>query len=392
MRVIYLDNAATSDPKPSEVIEAVGHCLRENNANPGRGGHRPATAAARAVYGARVQLAELLGVGDPARLIFTAGCTDALHLAIRGLLDDSGGAVACSAYEHNATWRPLRDWARRTGGKLVVVPPAPDGGPLDLDAWAAAVPSTRLCVLTAASNVTGALFPVREAAAICRAHGVPLVVDAAQSAGHIPVGWDELGATAIVTSGHKGLLGPQGIGLLQLAPGAALTPVRLGGTGGNSEQDVPPEDLPERYEAGTVNTPGIVGLGAAARVLAGIGLERRRAAEIRVLDLLLEGLAGIPGVRVLGSGPGKARVGCVSVTLDGWDPARVAQDLDEHFGIAVRAGLHCAPQAHRTAGTFPDGAVRISPGWRSTEADIEAAVSALKWLARHREVATCAST
>lgn len=390
--MIYLDNAATSDPKPPEVIEAVCQCLRGSNANPGRGAHRSAVAAARIVYEARLQMADLLGVRDPARLIFTAGCTDALHLAIRGLLDDRGGRVVCSAFEHNAVWRPLRDWARRTGGEVIPVPARHDGGPLDLDAWAKEMRTARLGVLTAASNVTGARLPVREAASICRAHGVPFIVDAAQTAGHLPDQWDTLGATAIACSGHKGLLGPQGTGLLYLAAGAALTPVRLGGTGGNSEQDAPPEELPERYEAGTLNTPGIAGLGAAARVLAQMGLAQRRAEEVKLLEALLRGLRDVPGTRIVGPATGVARVASVSLTMEGWDPARLAQELDRRFGIAVRAGLHCAPLAHRTAGTFPDGTIRLSPGWKTTEAEIDAAVLALDWLARHREVAACACT
>ncbi len=391
--MIYLDNAATSDPKPPEVVGAVCRCLGESNANPGRGGHRAATAAARTVYEARVQLAQLLGVGDPRRLIFTAGCTDALHLALGGLLDARGGRVACSGFEHNAVWRPLRAWARQTGGEVIAVPPAPDGRPLDLTAWAQAVRTARLAVVTAASNVTGAILPVREAARICQKHGVPLIVDAAQTAGHLPDIWDGLGASAIACSGHKGLLGPQGTGLLHLAPGVLPRPLRLGGTGGNSEQDTPPDELPERYEAGTLNTPGIAGLGAAARVLRGIGLARRRTEEVRLLDVLLQGLRGVPGLRIVGPGTAEARVGCVSITVDGWDPARLAQALDEQFGIAVRAGLHCAPLAHRSLGTFPDGTVRISPGWRTADAEIEAAVAALARLAPQREEApACAST
>ena len=391
MSVLYLDNAATSDPKPEEVVLAVSVCMRDANANPGRGAHRRAVAAARIVYEARVRLAELVGVADPAQVVFTAGCTDALHLALRGLLGSEAGRVVCSAFEHNAVWRPLRDWARRTGGELVVIPPGRDGAPLDLDALAGAARRSRLCVLTHASNVTGAILPVAEAAEICRRHAMALLVDAAQTAGHLPEGWEAMGASLVSCSGHKGLLGPQGTGLLYIRPGVDLPPVRLGGTGGNSEEDVPPADLPERYEAGTLNTPGIAGLGAAADVLLRMGLPARRRAELDLLDGLLRNLRGIPGLRVIGPAAARARTGCVSLTVDGWDPARVADVLDQRFGIAMRAGLHCAPLAHRTLGTFPEGTVRVSPGWKTTPSDIEAVVRALDWVARHREADVCAS-
>jgi len=285
----------------------------------------------------------------------------------------------------------LRDRARRTGGEVFVIPPGPDGAPLDRDAFARAASRSQLCVLTHASNVTGALLPVAEAAEICRRRGVPLLDDAAQTAGHLPNGWESLGAARFACSEHKGLLGPQGTGLLSIGPGVDL-PVRLGETGGNSEEDVPPTDMPERYEAGTLNTPGIAGLGAAPGVLLRIGLPARRKAEVDLLDGLLRSLRGIPGLRILGPATARARTGCVSLTVDGWDPARMADVLDRRFSIATRAGLHCAPLAHRTPGTFSGGTIRVSPGWKTAPSDIEAAARALDWLARHREAEVCAST
>ncbi len=390
--MIYLDHAATSDPKPVEVVEAVAACLRDANANPGRGAHRRAVAAARLVYGARARLAVLLGVADPARLVFTSGCTDSLHLALLGLLGERSGRVVCSAFEHNAVWRPLRAWAHRSGGELVVVPPAAADRPLDLALLAAALRGARLCVLTHASNVTGAILPVAEASEVCRRHGVPLVVDAAQAGGHLAEGWDSSGAALVACSGHKGLLGPQGTGLLYLSATVDLPPVRLGGTGGNSEEDVPPRDLPERFEAGTLNTPGIAGLGAAASVLLRVGLAARRRAELALLEAWLPDLRHLPGVRVLGPPAARDRTGCVSLAVEGWHPSAVAEVLDQRFGIATRAGLHCAPLAHRTLGTFPAGTVRLSLGWRTTAAELDAVTRALAWVAAHREAAACAST
>lgn len=377
-----MDNAATSDPKPREVVAAVCASLTDVNANPGRGAHRRAISAARSVYEARVGLANLLGVTDPAQIIFTGGCTDSLHLALQGMLGSGSGRVTCSSFEHNSVWRPLREWARLTGGEVLVAPPGKGGTPLDLRAFEAAVQRSRLCVLTGASNVSGAILPIRQAAEICRRADVPLVVDAAQTAGHLPESWDSLGAAAITCAGHKGLLGPQGTGILYLAPGLDLTPVRLGGTGGNSEEDTPPRVLPDRFEAGTLNTPGIAGLGAAADVLARVGLAKRREEEIETLEQMLQGLKAIPGLRVVGPQEAGSRTGCVSIVVEGWDSGTMAEILDSRFDIATRAGLHCAPLAHRTLGTFPDGTLRLSPGWRTTPEEIDERPGNPRWTSR----------
>jgi cysteine desulfurase/selenocysteine lyase len=383
--MIYLDQAATSHPKPEPVVRAVAEALGQGG-SPGRGSHRMAVGAARTVFAAREALAALLGVGDSSRLIFTASATDALNAAIHGWLTE-GGEVICSAYEHNAVVRPLAAWARRTGGRVRVI----GGAPLDLAALRRSIgPKTRLVVLTHASNVSGEILPVAEAAGVCGP--VPLVVDAAQTAGHLPVAWSELGAAAVASSGHKGLLGPQGTGLLYLAPGFSPEPVRQGGTGGNSEEDVQPAMCPDRYEAGTLNTPGIAGLGAAAGVLAARGLAAERAHERELTARLLDGLARVPGVKVLGSNDPERRVGVVSFTVVGWDPGAFGRELDERFGVLVRTGLHCAPLAHRTLGSFPAGAVRMSVGYPTAAADVDAALEAVAWLAAREEARVCASS
>ena len=388
---IYLDHAATSHPKPPEVVAAVARTLSEANGSPGRGSHRLAVAAARLVFEARENLAGLLGVPDSARLIFTSSATDGLNAAIHGTLTGPGEAV-CSAYEHNAVLRPLAAWARRTGGRVRVVAPG-GGGPLDLAAFRQAVgPHTRLVVLTQASNVSGEILPVPDAAEICRQADVPLVVDAAQTAGHLPCDWGRLGAAAVVSAGHKGLLGPQGTGVLYLAPGFLPEPVRQGGTGGNSEEDVQPSWLPDRYESGTLNTPGIAGLGEAARLLALRRLAQEREHELALTARLLAGLQGIGRVRIQGDADPRRRVGVVSFTVTGWDPAAIGQQLDECFGVLTRTGLHCAPLAHRTLGTFPAGTVRMSLGWASTEADVDTALAAVAWLASREEAAVCGSS
>ncbi|HVB10319.1 MAG TPA: aminotransferase class V-fold PLP-dependent enzyme [Bacillota bacterium] len=383
--MIYLDQAATSHPKPEPVEEAVCEAMRQGG-SPGRGSHRLALAAARRVFAARESLAALLGVSDSSRLIFTASATDALNAAIHGSLA-AGGEVLCSGYEHNAVVRPLAAWARRTGGRVRVI----GGSPMDLAALGRAIcPETRLVVLTHASNVSGEILPVREAAEICRP--VPVLVDAAQTAGHLSVAWEELGAAAVAASGHKGLLGPQGTGLLYLAPGFAPEPVRQGGTGGNSEEDVQPAMCPDRYESGTLNTPGIAGLGAAAEVLAARGLRAERAHELALTARLLAGLTGLRGVNVLGSLDPERRVGVVSFTVAGWDAGAFGQQLDERFGVLVRTGLHCAPLAHRTLGSFPGGAVRMSVGHATRADDVDAALEAVGWLAAREEAAICASS
>jgi len=334
------------------------------------------------VYRARDAVARLLGVPDATRVAFTAGATASLNLALAGLLPAQGGHAITTAWEHNAVLRPLWAWRRRTGGEVTVLGPR-GSEPLDPDEVARSVrPDTRLIVCTAASNVTGALLPVAEVGELARARGIPFVVDGAQVAGHLPLDLDRLPVDLWAAAGHKGLLGPQGVGVLYLRPGLEVEPLVYGGAGFDSAAEGPPEEAPDRYEAGTLNTPGILGLGAAAEYLAAQDLRALRRREVELTRALLEALAGVPGIRVWGPPSPERGVGVVSFVLEGWTPAALAQALDVRFDVAVRAGLHCAPLAHRALGTLPDGAVRASLGVSSTEADVRALADALRTLAR----------
>lgn len=378
--MIYLDNAATSFPKPPEVAEAIADLLTHRAGNPGRSGHALAVAAQAAVADTRRLLASFLGARDPARLVFALNATDALNTALWGLLRP-GDRVVTTSVEHNAVVRPLSALTER-GVAVARVPCGPDGT-LDLADLARALEAgpTRLVAMTHASNVCGTILPVREAARLAHRHGAFILVDAAQTAGVLPIDVTEMGIDLLAFPGHKGLLGPTGTGGLYVSPDVHLAPVRQGGTGTRSEEERHPETLPEALEAGTVNTVGIAGLGAGLRALQARGRERVEAHEAALATRLLAGLGEIPGVRVHGTGDPRRQVAVISITVAGWEPVDLGAALDSAFGIAVRPGLHCAPAAHRTLGTFPRGTVRLSPGASTTEEEIDRAVAALRALA-----------
>lgn len=377
-RIVYFDHAATSWPKPPEVIDAVVRAMVEAGGNPGRGAHHLALAAARTIAGARTVVASVLGVADDRNVIFTPGCTAGLNLALKGSLRP-GDRVVVSSVEHNAVVRPLAVLA--AAGVEVSVVRADADGLVDPDQVDAAVRErpTRAVVCQHASNVTGAIQPVGDLADIAHEHGAVLIVDGAQGGGHLPVDLSSLGADAYSCAGHKGLLGPQGIGVLYLAPGFEPTELVQGGSGGSSRGDRPPTERPDRYEAGTGNTPGAAGLGAGAALLAARGPEIR-AEERRLTRRLHEGLLDVPGLRVLGPPPGAERVPVVSAVHDRLSPDELAFALDRRWGIAVRGGLHCSPGAHETVGTLECGAVRFGLGLGLTEADVDLALAAMREL------------
>ena len=378
--MIYIDNAATSFPKAPGVAEAMVRTLTDAGGNPGRSGHALAVAAQGVVNETRRRLAALLGAPDPSRLVFTANATDALNQALFGLLRP-GERVVTTSLEHNAMVRPLAALARR-GVTVERVACAPDGT-IDLDDLARAlqVRPTRLVAMLHASNVSGTILPAREAARLAHDHGALFLLDAAQTAGALPIDVRELGIDLLALPGHKGLLGPPGTGALYVAAGVTLTPLRYGGTGVRSEDELMPEELPEGLEAGTLNTLGLAGLGAALRYLSERGVAAVRAHEVALTERLLAGLREISGLRVHGVADPARQVATVSISLPGWEPTDLAAVLDSSFGIAVRAGLHCAPEAHRTLGTFPAGTVRLSSGCFTTSEDIDQVVKALGHLA-----------
>lgn len=379
---VYLDNAATAFPKAPGVAQAVAEFLTHSAGNPGRGGHRLSVAASRAVEGAREAVAMLLGA-DPDRTLLGSGCTAWLNILLQGLLEP-GDRVVCSSLEHNAVMRPLR-WLEASRGVLVhpVEAAHPWGVPTAREVTAAvrAAP-TRLVVLTHASNVTGALLPVAE---IARAVApVPVVVDAAQSAGSVPLDFEALGVAALATSGHKGLLGPPGVGVLLLGPQLEPPALLHGGTGSRSESELMPELLPDRLEPGTPNSAGYAGLEAACTWLEERGVEQIHTREQELLAHAAQGLAPLPGVELIGYEPGQPRTGTLSFRVAGVDNGELALWLDRSQGIQVRPGLHCAPAAHRCFGTFPSGTVRVGFGPFNTLEHAQRLVAAVAAFPRRR--------
>lgn len=375
-KVIYLDHSATSWPKPPAVVQAMVDAMDRAGGNPGRGGYPLALAASRVVFESRKACATLLGVPDPRDLIFLSGATEGCNLMLKGLLEP-GDRVVVSSMEHNAVTRPLHLLSQ--AGVRVDVVQADEAGFVEPEAVASALRGTptRAVVCQHASNVTGTVQPIADIADIAHEAGALMLVDGAQGAGHLEVDLAALDVDAYAASGHKGLLGPQGVGVLYLRPGLEARQLLEGGTGTSSSDDpAQPLARPDRYEAGTPNTPGIAGLGAAARILLKDGA-RIRAEEQRLARRLREALAQMPRVRLLGPRPDEETVPTMSFLVDGLDPDRVAFELDRRHGISLRAGLHCAPAAHRTLGTIATGAVRVGIGHSTTESDIDALLTAL---------------
>ena len=372
---IYLDNAATSHPKPEAVVRAVTAALTTGNANPGRSGHPGALAAARTVLNTRQSLARLIGAEDAMSIAFCFNCTDALNLAIKGLLHQ-GDHVIATMLEHNSVLRPLCTLAARNRIELTLLPPRPDGFIDPCDVEKALRNNTALIVCTQASNVTGAIQPVAAIGQIARNHGVRYLIDGAQALGALPVDVNALGCDLYAFPGHKSLLGPQGTGGLYIRPGLRLNPLREGGTGSASDSTLQPEELPERYESGTVNLPGLAGLGAGvahvARQLSQIMMHERE-----LTSALLDGLSALSGITLYSPREEAARAGIVTFNLGDLSSSQLADRLAER-GFAVRGGLHCAPLAHRFLGTLRRGAVRASVGHANTFQEIEAFLDTLK--------------
>ena len=384
--MIYFDNAATSWPKPPGVAEAMTHYLTEIGASPGRSGHRLAIDAARVVYSAREAVAELFQAPDPLRIVFGANVTEALNLALNGLLRP-GDHVVTASMEHNSVMRPLRALARE-GVALTVAPCSPEGELDPANIEAAIRPDTRLIILNHASNVVGTLLPVAEAGAIARRHGLLLLVDAAQTAGAYPIDMEADAIDLLAFTGHKSLYGPMGTGGLVIGERVdvgRLTPLKRGGTGSHSEHEEQPEFLPDLCESGTPNAVGLAGLGASLRWVLAQGVEAIRAREVALTGQLLAGLAAIPGVTVHGTREPARQTATVSFNIAGLQPSEVGLRLDDEYEIACRVGLHCAPAAHRTLGTFPGGTVRFGLAAFNTAEQVATALDAVAALAKEAQ-------
>lgn len=366
-REIYLDNAATSHPKSPGVIEAVVAAMSDLNANPGRSGHDRALRAGREVFACRQALGNLLQTDETMSVVFTTNCTEALNLAIKGICSQKGGHVIATMLEHNSVLRVLDALHRQNGLDYTLLAPGPDGV-IEPEAVRKALrKDTVLIETTHASNVTGAIQPIDEIGRIAAAAGLPYLVDGAQAFGILPTSVEEIGCSLYAFPGHKAVGGPQGIGGLYIRPGQRLNSLKEGGTGTDSESIVQPDALPERYEAGTLNLPGIAGLRAAAEYAVTDRDAQQREQEL--LDLLLGGLRSL-GAVIYGPMESSSRVGTVSFNLGDLSSSELA-DLLNMRGIYVRGGLHCAPMIHRLQGTLQRGAVRASIGRFSSINDID---------------------
>lgn len=381
--MIYFDNAATTLQKPDCVKEAIIKAL-DQMGNSGRGVHEASLYAGRTIYRARESLARLLGAGEPEQVVFTANATESLNLAISGLLEP-GDHVITTAWEHNSVLRPLY---RQTGVELSVLPVRSGTGEerrqglLDWKRLEETVKiNTKALILAHASNLTGNVTDLDRAAAFAKAHGLLLIVDAAQTAGSVPLDMEHMGIDVLCFTGHKGLYGPQGTGGLCVRPGLRLRPLKVGGSGVHSFDREHPSEMPAALEAGTLNGHGIAGLGAAARWLLEIGVEQIRAREQALLRRFVDGVKEVEGVTLYGNPDLDRRTGIQSLNIRDYDSARVADWLYEDYGIAVRGGAHCAPLMHEALGTREQGAVRFSFSYFNTEAEADEAAAAVRELA-----------
>ena len=380
--MIYFDNASTSYPKPAGVIAAMGDVLARGCFNVNRGSYAGAYAMAELVFEAREKLAALFDCPGGRQVVFTGGITQSINIALKGLLR-AGDHVVTTQMEHNAVLRPLAQL--RAQGVHVDTARCGKDGLLDLSDMAAKITvHTKLVVMTHASNVCGSILPIRAVGALCRERGALLLVDSAQTAGVLPISMRQDHIDILAFAGHKGLLGPQGIGGLVLSQQIAeqMTPLIAGGTGSHSHSTDMPTELPDRLEAGTPNLPGIAGLSAALDELHRVGVGAIHAREMHLLGRLTDGLCGVDGVALLG--PKCAADKCALAALDfpSLDNADVSTQLDEAYGIMTRCGLHCAPEAHRALGTFPRGVVRCSIGHQNTESEVDQLIRAVTQIAR----------
>jgi cysteine desulfurase / selenocysteine lyase len=366
---VYLDNAATTYPKPERVYEAVDEFMRNIGGSAGRAAHWRALETGRVVYSARAALAELLGVSDPLRIAFTKNATEAINTAVWGLLKP-GDHVVTTSIEHNSVMRPLHA-AGRLGITHTIVECEKDGG-LDVGLLEKEIrPETSLVIVNHASNVTGAILPVADAADVAHKHEKLILVDAAQTAGRLPLDIEAAGIDLLAFTGHKELFVREGL---------EVTPTSFGGTGSRSSDFEQPHDMPDRLESGTLNSPGIVGLGAGVDYVAETGVAAIRNHELELMGRMVDGLAQIKGITIYGPADLEKRIGIIPLTFEGYWPPDAARLLDSRYGIAARAGLHCSPLAHRTIGTIETGALRLSLSYFNSEEEIDYLIACLKEL------------
>ncbi|MFW5770440.1 MAG: aminotransferase class V-fold PLP-dependent enzyme [Spirochaetota bacterium] len=384
MKNVYFDNAATSWPKPPEMIDAMNRYNETTGGNPGRSGHHLSVEAARIIFETRELAAEIFNIDDPFQLIFTRNATEALNQVIFGMMKKDHHVIT-SGMEHNSVMRPLR-YLEQHGLKITAVPCFQDGGIDPREIEKSICSHTKMIIMTHASNVTGTIMPVKEVGQIAASHGIPFCVDAAQSAGAIPIDVEDMNISLLAFTGHKSLYGPQGTGGLYIQKGLEndLTPRMLGGTGSRSEFEMQPDFMPDMFESGTPNTIGLAGLGAGIRFVLQHKVDAIRSAESKLTGMFLEKIGDIPGVTLYGPLKAELRTPVVSFTIDGFQPSEVSQILDENFSILSRPGLHCAPAAHHSINSIPGGTVRFSFGYFNTTEEVTYAIDAIEKISSNK--------
>jgi cysteine desulfurase family protein len=380
--IIYLDNAASSWPKPRQVMEVMNAYMIECGANPGRGSYYQSLQASRAVFQTRKLTAQLFGVNNPNDIVFTLNTTHALNLSILGFLKENDHVI-CTNIEHNSVSRPLEYLKINRKIEVSYVYSDVEGQMNIKKIENEFKKNTRLVIANHSSNLLGSILPLSELADVAKKHKCKLLVDAAQTAGSLPIDVAEIGIDMLAFPGHKGLLGPQGTGGLYIHPGIELDPLMYGGTGSFSESLVQPNTRPDCYESGTQNTVGIVGLGEGIQYITSQSIQQIHTKQWNQTQKIIESMMILGEIHVLGPKLGRNRTGIVSFTVNGKDASEVAFMLDKQFNIAVRAGLHCTPLAHRLAGTIDQGAIRVSVGCYTTDSEIEQFIHAMTYITRH---------
>lgn len=374
--LVYLDNAATTFPKPEVVYDEVMKCMKEYGANPGRSGHRLALEAGRVIYDARETISEMFNIENAMNIAFASNGTDALNTAIKGILKP-GDHVITSTMEHNSVLRPLKA-LEKTGVELTIIE-CDKKGFIDVGEIEKNIKeNTKAIITTHASNIVGTIFPIKEIGQIAKANNLIYIVDAAQTAGLYEIDVQAMNIDVLVFPGHKSMLAPQGTGVIYIGENVCIDCMKQGGTGSASESLVQPDMMPDKFESGTPNTPGIAGLGRGARFIMDTGMENIRKHEEELLSYFLENLNEMEEIIIYGPNDAKKQAPVVSLNIKNADSSEVGFMLDSEFDIAVRTGLHCAPLAHETIGTLKEGTIRFSIGYFNTKEDIDETLHALK--------------
>lgn len=374
--MIYLDNAATTYPKPQKVYDSMMDCMKNYCANPGRSGHKLAMKSAREIYDTRENIAKLFNIENPMNIIFTSNATDSLNIAIKGVVNE-GDHIITTSMEHNSVIRPIKS-LEKYGIENTIVDCDKEGF-LNIENIKNAIkPNTKLIVTTHASNVCGTLIDIKSVGEIAKENNILYLVDASQTAGVYEIDVKSINVDMIAAPGHKCLFGPQGTGILYIREGLNINISKEGGTGSKSEDLFQPDILPDKYESGTHNTPGIVGLNEGVKFILETGIENIREYEEQLCEYMLNKLKEVPNIIIYGPSDSKQRAAVISINIDKIDSGELTFLLDSEYDIATRSGIHCSPLAHKTLGTLDQGAVRFSLSYFNTKDDIDKAIDALK--------------